>query len=320
MTDEHEESGAVRRSGARLDPDLGLLRTFAVAARSRSLTEAADRLGLSQPGLSRRIARLERSVGVPLLDRSRGRLRPTAEGQVLLGAADRILQEIDRVVGRLADRRGALTGEVRIHASTIPGEHLLPRVIATFLRRHEDVGVRLEVSRTATVIDAVADGSADIGVCGDRVDRQGIEFRPLVRDTIVLAVPSSHALARRGSVRVEDLGRATLLSREAGSGTQRVIEGMLAGSSETDARSGGPVRAFGSTQAILAAVREGIGFALVSRMSVAAAPAITGIEVTGIDDERWLWLATAANAPLTAAAAAFAEHLQNVAAAGVGPD
>jgi len=304
---------AASEAALRMDPDLGLLRTFAVAARSRSLTEAAGRLGLSQPGLSRRIARLERSVGARLLERSRGGLRPTAEGELLLRAADRILHEMDGIMGRLASRRQSISGELHVHASTIPGEHLLPALIASFLARHGEVGIRLEVSRTATVIDAVADGAVDLGVCGDRIERQGVEFRPLVRDTLVLAAPEGHPLVRRGKVGLSELGRLTLLTREVGSGTQRVIEGLLSGARE-DADSGAPgrtpTRAFGSTQAILAAVRSGIGFALVSALSIGSVPGVRGIPVEGIDNERWLWLATPINAPTRVVTAAFVEHLQ----------
>jgi DNA-binding transcriptional LysR family regulator len=318
MPNTHETASPIPDPAAdgrepRIDPDLGLLRTFAVAARSRSLTEAAARLEMSQPGLSRRIARLEQSVGARLLERSPGRLRPTADGELLLRAADRILHEVDGVMGRLVSRREGLTGELHVQSSSIPGEHLLPAVIATFLVRHGEVGIRLEVTRTATVIDAVADGAVDLGVCGDRIDRQGVEFRPLVRDTLVLAAPEGHELARRGKVGLADLGRLTLLTREAGSGTQRVIEGLLA-----DAGVDGdpaivratPQRAFGSTQSILAAVRSGIGFALVSALSIAATPGVRGIPVDGIDSERWLWLATRASAPMQPVTVAFVEHLQ----------
>lgn len=306
------ESPATSNAPLRMDPDLGLLRSFAVTVRSRSLTEAATRLGLSQPGLSRRITRLERSVGAPLLNRSPGGLRPTAEGELLLHAADRILHEVDETMGRLARRRQAITGELHIHASTVPGEHLLPALIATFLAGHGEVGIRLEISRTATVIDVVAEGVVDFGVCGDRIERQGVVFRPLVRDRLVLAVPEGHPLVRHGRVGLKELGRLTLLTREAGSGTQQTIEGMLSGKRggpDTGGSRGAPTRAFGSTQAILAAVRSGIGFALVSALSVESTPGVLGVPVEGIESERWLWLATSVNAP-TQAAAAFIDHLQ----------
>jgi DNA-binding transcriptional LysR family regulator len=318
MTDAHEtgvsaSDRAANEAAWRIDPDLGLLRTFAVTVRSRSLTDAAARLGLSQPGLSRRIARLERSVGTRLVDRSRSGLRPTVDGELLLRAADRILHEVDGVMGRLASRRQSISGELHIQASTIPGEHLLPAAIASFLGRHREVGFRLEVSRTATVIDAVAEGLVDLGVCGDRIDHQGVEFRPLVRDTLVLAVPEGHELARRGKVGLGELGRLPLLTREAGSGTQRVIEGLLSDvRAEAEPVPSGrtPARAFGSTQAILAAVRSGIGFALVSAISIGSAPGVRGIPVQGMESERWLWLATPVNVPTQVAAAAFIEHLQ----------
>jgi len=318
MQNSHRTPGATRfpdaAPGHRIDADLGLLRTFAVAARASSLTEAAERLGLSQPGLSRRIARLEQTVGSVLLDRSRGALRPTAEGELLLRTADRVLREIDATMGRLASRREVLSGEVRIHASTIPGEHLLPGIIAPFLRRHPEVGIRMEVSRTARVVDEVASGSVDLGVCGDRVDRQDVEFRPLLRDVLVLAAPVGHALTRRGAVHVEDLAGVTLLSREQGSGTQRVVDGML---TDRQDRGGGrlrdePVRQFGSSQAILAAVRAGIGLALISRLSIQSVPGVRGVPVDGLDDERWLWLVTPMNAPVPPTVAAFIDHLQRV--------
>lgn len=322
MLNTHDDSGGpqsedsvapeARPSGG-LDPELGLLRTFAVAARSRSLTEASVRLGLTQPGLSRRIARLERSVGGRLLDRSRGRLRPTPDGEVLLEAADRILNEVDSAMGRLAGRRRSITGELHLHASSIPGEHLLPPLVASFLALHPEAGIRLEVSRTATVIDSIAKGDAVLGVCGDRIERHGVEFRPLVRDVLVLAVPEGHPFARRSSVGIGELAHRTLLTREAGSGTQRVIESLIVDAKEgqhVGPGAGAPTRAFGSTQSILAAVRAGIGLALVSGLAIPSSPGVRGVRVDGMDRGRWFWLATSANTPTTVVAAAFVDHLQ----------
>lgn len=312
MPETHGTSGAVgeAKGTGGLDPDLGLLRTFAVAARAASLTEAAARLGLSQPGLSRRISRLERSVGAVLLDRSRGALRPTPEGELLLRSADRVLADLDAVVGRLVARRHSLTGEVRIHASTIPAEHLLPALIAPFLARNPEVGVRMEVSRSAQVVAEVARGAVDLGVCGDRIDEPSVELRPLLRDVLVLAVPLDHPLAGRRSVRMDDLVGLDLLSREPGSGTLHAGESLFPGAGPL--RTGpAPARVFGSSQSVLAAVRSGIGVALVSRLAVTSALDLRAVPVEGAEGERWFWLATRRNAPLGAAALAVIDHLRS---------
>jgi len=289
--------------------DIDLLRAFAITARSRTLTEAAERLGLSQSGLSRRLARLEGSTGAILLLRPRGGVELTAAGELLLRTADRVLRSVDTVLGELGSHRDDLAGDVRIHASSIPGEHLLPPLIASLLSRHPRIGIEVAVSDSADVVAAVAAGQADLGVCGDRFDRPDVRYRPLARDTLVLAVPQGHPLTTRSGVGLEDLVGLPLLRRKGGSGTQRVVEGLLSRAG-MDFPDDGPIRAFGSTQATLAAVRAGIGLALVSSLAAGSAPGIRAVPLQGIDAVRWLSLVLPAQGTPRPTVAAIVTHLQ----------
>jgi DNA-binding transcriptional LysR family regulator len=288
--------------------DLDLLRAFATAARSSSLTEAAGRLDMSQPGLSRRLSRLEASLGTRLLQRSRSGVSLTPAGELLLRTADRVLADLDRIVGDLGTHRQDLAGDVRIHASSVPGEYLLPPLLAGFLARHPQVGVDVAVSDSAGVVDAVVSGEADLGVCGDRFERSDLTFRPLARDTLVLAVPSGHPLAGRRDISLDELRHHQLLRRERGSGTQRVAESLLA-------RAGiefpptGAQRSFGSTQATLAAVRAGIGLALISSLAARSSPGIVGIPLRGLDASRWLSLVLPSHGTRRPTVAALVAHL-----------
>lgn len=293
--------------GANLDVEL--LRAFSVVARSRTFTAAADRLGMSQPGLSRRIARLEAIVGAALILRHRGDLTLTAAGQELLPTADGVLRDLDDTISSLRARQEGLSGHVRISASTIPGEHLLPPRIAWFLRRHEQVGITLTIAPSTRVIEDVASGRADLGACGARSEQPGITYLPLARDTLVLVVPLGHPLAQRRRVTLQELEPFPMLGREPGSGTGRSTENLLGGRSDglVHAR---PERSFGSTQAILAAVRAGIGIAVVSQVAASATPGVRSVMLTDVAPQRWLWIALPTAVPRPTEVAALVSHLQ----------
>jgi DNA-binding transcriptional LysR family regulator len=289
--------------------DLDLLRAFAITARSRTLTEAATRVGLSQPGLSRRLARLEVEVGATLLLRRRSGVALTPAGELLLRTADHVLQAVDVALGEIGADRHDLSGEVRLHASSIPGEHYLPAALADFLATNPRVGIDLAVSDSSDVVAAVAAGEADFGVCGARFPHADVVFRPLTKDAIVLCVPDEHPLAQRRSVTVPDLAGHPMLRREGGSGTQQVAESLLArdGGAFPDT---GPTRSFGSTHATLAAVRAGIGLALVSSLAAHAFPGVTAVPLHGVDATRWLFLALPSHGTLKPTVAALITHLE----------
>lgn len=206
--------------------DLEELRTFLAAVRHGSLSQAARELNVSQPGISRRIHKLERELNVKLLHRARAVLTPTREGLHFLRFAKRVLAEYGSLLAALHEE-APVRGTLRIAASTTPGEHLLPDLLARFLRMYPEVKASLNVMDSASVERCVAEGRCDIGFSGRPASSPRLVQMVAGEDEIVLAAPKTHPLAGMGEVPFELLKEEAFVVRHEGSGTRQSVERLL---------------------------------------------------------------------------------------------
>src|SRR5262249_18346059 len=148
-------------------------------------------------------------------------------GQRLYAFAQRILAlhaEARETIGRQPE---AVTGELVLAASSIPGEHLLPELLATFRERHPQVAARVTVADSAAVIRQVEPGRAHRGLVGGFNEGSRLESTPIARDQLVLITPADHPLRRRRRISVAELLQQPLIQREGGSGSRRCLELVL---------------------------------------------------------------------------------------------
>src|SRR2546421_4814159 len=131
------------------------LETFARAAELSSFTAAAKALGLTQAAVSQRVAALEADLGVPLFTRQGGRVLLTNAGRRLHEYAQRILELHREAREQVSGRPAPLTGELALAASSIPGEYLLPGLLASFGQRHPHVQVKATVTDSQVVLEQV---------------------------------------------------------------------------------------------------------------------------------------------------------------------
>jgi DNA-binding transcriptional LysR family regulator len=152
-------------------------------------------------------------------------------------------------------------------ASSVPGQHILPRMLATFRRAHPAVWVRVSVSDTDAVLREVEQGKAHLGLVGGQGGSSHLVFRRFACDELVLVIPRSHPWWRKKQVTVEELVAQPLIQRERGSGSRRCLEHSLArvGVAESNLN---VILELGSSEAIKEAVLEGLGLAILSRRVV----------------------------------------------------
>lgn len=247
--------------------DLRHLVTFCAVVDRGSFSGAAEDLGISQPAVSAQIRSLEERLGHRLLDRS-GRVTLTEGGQVLEAYARRIIAlevDLERAMGEVGDR---IAGRLVVGSSTGPGEILLPRLLADFRSEHPDVTVSLVVHDTQTICDRVLDGELEVGIVGAARPQRGLEFTPFLRDDLVLIARPDHELAGHSSIALADLARTPLVMQQRGSGVRAVVEEALraAGLRSQDV----PVdMELGLQQSAKAAVLDGLGVTVISRLAVA---------------------------------------------------
>ncbi len=272
--------------------DISHIRTVLEIIKHGSFSEAAAALNISQPAVSLHVQRLERELGARLLDRGGTRVRLTQHGEAFLRHAERIAAtdtEMREDIMRLAHD---LTGALRLAASTIPGEFLLPSLLADFTALHPNVTATLVVSDTEAVISELESGMCDVGFTGAPSQRSTLTQEPIYKDTLVLVVPVSHPFANRVSVGIDELRGQRLIAREAGSGTMASVQRILADSG-IDAHQWIPSVVLGSTQAVINGVEAGLGVSFVSALAARhskKAGTIATLALNGVTLERDLFM------------------------------
>jgi DNA-binding transcriptional LysR family regulator len=243
------------------------LETFVRAAEHSSFTAAAKVLGLTQAAVSQRIHALEQELGVPLFIRQGGRVLLTDAGRRLHEYAQRILELHREAREQVSGQPAPLSGELSLAASSIPGEHLLPGLLAAFGQQHPHIQVKATVTDSQVVLEQVEHGEVHLGLVGRKGDSPHLEYRCFACDTLVLVVPAGHPWSQRESVSLADLGCQPLVLREAGSGSRWCLEQALtrAGKSLRDLRIAVEL---GSNEGIKEAVLRGMGVAVLSDQAV----------------------------------------------------
>ena len=287
--------------------DTRQLAAFCEVVDRRSFSEAAAHLGVTQPAVSLQVRALEERLGRRLLDRSGRRVEPTEAGLVLYRSAQRMLQAERQLIEEFAEEEsGRLHGALAIGASTGPGAHLVPLLLCEFQRLHPALSVSLTVSDTQTVIEDVAERQLELGVVGALRRHRSLDFEPLGRDEIVLAVPPQHPFAGR-EVSLEDLRGETHIVMQEGAGVRQVIEDELR-------RAGVRLRdlerriELGLQESVKSAVAAGYGVAFISRTAIEgelSAGTLALARVSGLEVVRQLYVVRARGRAATRAAQAF---------------
>jgi DNA-binding transcriptional LysR family regulator len=166
---------------------------FAAVADTLHFGRAADRLGITQPPLSRAIARLERRVGVPLLERSTRQVLLTPAGEVFLAECHTILAAIDMAVRRT--RRTAEPQRITLAARPASGPGILPDLIAAGAQGPH--GALTDVVFTYDEVGALRDGTADVALMCQTTAAPGLETMELGPERPVVLLPAGHPLSDR---------------------------------------------------------------------------------------------------------------------------
>jgi len=289
--------------------DTRQLAAFCAVVERKSFSQAAERLGVTQPAVSLQIRSLEQRLGTSLLDRSGRRVEPTEAGLRLYASAQRLLaleqQLVDDVTG---SRSGELTGTLELGASTGPGGTVVPLLLCEFGDQHPDVHVRLSVSDTQSVVSQVAERELELGIVGAARRHRGVAFEPFFRDEVVLACPAGHRFAGK-IVTVEDLRAEPLILMQEGAGVRQVIEDELRAAG-TRLRDLDVRLELGLQESVRSAVAAGHGVTFISRTGIEAdlaAGTLATARVRGLDPVREIFLVRSSGRTPTRAAQAFVD-------------
>ena len=287
--------------------DLAELQAFVAVADKQSFRAAAEALHLSQPALSRRVERLEAALGTPLLARTTRRVALTPTGTRFIEPARTALDGLQDAVLRLAGSAQLRLGQVTVASVPSVAQHFLPPVLAQFAARFP--GVRLNVidDSATVVLQSVLEGRADLAVDFIGAQEPELRFAALGREPYVLAMPRTHAWARRRSVRWAELAGQKMVTLNRRSANRVLVDQALAALAD-------PPQAFYEAEHVagaMALVEAGLGLAALPRLALPPDhPRLVGVVLLEPRVERVLGLLTPASRPLAPTAQVLHDMLR----------
>jgi len=287
--------------------DTRQLAAFCAVVERKSFSQAAERLGVTQPAVSLQVRALEKRLGAQLLDRSGRRVEPTEAGLVLYRGAQRLLALEEQLVEEVAGGSdGELTGDLSLGASTGPAAVVVPLLLCEFQLANPRLGVSLSVHDTHSVVELVAARELELGIVGAARRHRSVRFEPFFEDEVILVCPPSHPFAGR-TVTIDELRAERLIVMQEGAGVRQILDDELRGLGlrlrDLDVR-----LVLGLQESVRSAVQAGYGITFISRSAVEtelAAGTLAAARVDGIDATREISLVRSAGRTSTRAAEAF---------------
>jgi DNA-binding transcriptional LysR family regulator len=286
--------------------DTRQLAAFCEVVERRSFSDAAARLGVTQPAVSQQVRALEQRLGTQLLDRSGRRVEPTEAGMRLYRGAQRMLAFEEQLLEELGEPEGPLRGTLEIGASTGPAAIVLPLQLCEFQRDNPDLRVELSVSDTQSVVELVAERRLELGIVGAARRHRSVAFEPFFRDEVILVTPPGHPFAGK-TIEVDELSQGPLIVMQQGAGVRQMVEDELRKSGRRLRDLEAPLE-LGLQESVRSAVQAGYGVSFISRRAVESDLAVGTLaeaRVRGLDLAREIWIARAAGRAGSSAAQAF---------------
>jgi DNA-binding transcriptional LysR family regulator len=287
--------------------DTRQLAAFCAVVELRSFSQAAERLGVTQPAVSLQVRSLEKRLGTQLLDRSGRRVEPTEAGLRLFRGAQRLLQLEEQMLDEVsAESAGALAGELSIGASTGPAAVAVPILLCQFQQQHPDLRVALEVHDTQTVVDLVASRELELGIVGAARRHRAVRFEPILEDEVILICLPGHSFAGR-TIELDELREETLIVMQEGAGVRQVVEDELRAMG-VRLRDLATSLELGLQESVRSAVQAGYGVTFISRTAVEsdlAAGTLAEARLAGMNATREISLVRASGRVATRAADEF---------------
>jgi LysR family transcriptional regulator, transcription activator of glutamate synthase operon len=205
--------------------DLVTVRWFLTLADIGNVTQSAAELRISQPGLSRAVARLERELRAPLFDREGRTLRLNRYGEIFRTHARELIATEDTARRALAEAADPERGEVGLAFMHTQGTVLVPELLRSYRAEHPRVTFRLTQGGSEQLEAAVTRGEADMAIMSPRPE--GLAWHPLSTERLALAVPSGHRAAGLSEVDLVDVAEEPFILMRHGFGLRSITEELF---------------------------------------------------------------------------------------------
>ncbi len=200
------------------------LRAFDAVAQTLSFSRAAERLNISQPGVTLQVRELERAHGVVLFFRKPLGVELTNDGLALFSLTREMLEVENKIHELFSNRNKLETGLLRIGAD---GPHIALDLIARFQTAYPGVQVKINMGNWESTWQALKDQRIDAAVIANPPDDDQIDSIGITVQDMVVLLPPGHHLEGRQLLNLADLTETPIVMRETGSNTRRILERRL---------------------------------------------------------------------------------------------
>lgn len=248
--------------------DFRQLEAFIKVVELGSFSRAAEELYVSQPSISSYITSLEKELDAVLINRSTKVLSTTPAGDLFFSKAKEMLTLKRNSLQMLKNLTKDVSGDIRILASSVPCQYILPKLLASFHKQYPKITFTVTQGDTAQVVQGIAAHRADIGFAGSVIHNKKCIFKEFITEKLVFIAPNNGTYEKEKTYSLTELLYAnSFIARELGSGTRVQYEkfftqqGIALDQIKTCA-------SMDSTQSIINAVESGLGISIVSELAV----------------------------------------------------
>lgn len=247
--------------------NLKQLESFALIIESRSFSQAAKKLFLTQPTISSHISLLEKELNTQLLIRTTKDVHPTDDGKKLYTYAKQILN-LQNTVFQEFNVRSEESNLLTLGASTIPEQYILPEVLPKYIRKNKNE-LKILQGDSIEVINKVINKEVEVGLVGTEIENSSLIFEPFYRDKLVIITPvnDKYIKMKEEGFHINDLLKEPIIMREEGSGTRKEIREFLKAYS-FDINNLNVIATLNSIEAIKKSVQNNMGISIISNLAV----------------------------------------------------
>ncbi|MEY9907521.1 DNA-binding transcriptional LysR family regulator [Catenulispora sp. MAP12-49] len=247
--------------------NLHRLSIFMTVVETGGFSAAAQKLYMSQPSVSNHVRNLEQSLQTTLIDRSGPRIRPTAEGEVLVEYARRVFLLTEEAVAAIREVSGVQSGRLEVGGTTTVGTYLLPRLLARFRERHRAIECDIVVGNNGQIVKRLLEGELGLAIVAGQPGAPQLKTETVLDERLLLVAAPGHPLtSTTAPLAPRELAAERFLLREPGSQTRDLQEAALIGWDLDDmakADMWGP-------ETIKQSVAAGLGISLISEHAIDA--------------------------------------------------
>lgn len=269
------------------------LESFCAVVRYQSFTKAAEKLYISQPTISTHIRMLEQEFNSRLIIRTTKNIEITPHGKELFACAQKIFTLKNDLIQKWSEENKKI---IRIGASTIPADYILPEVLLLFCQKYPDIQLHIHQNDSGNILQSILNGKFTIGIVGMKSFEKELDFVPFFHDEIVMITPKQENFLHfsQKAFNQDDLisllKKETIILREQGSGSKKRLESYFEQINLSE-KSLNIIARLNDQESIKKLVASGLGISFISAKAITDADNLLTIKLPENNLTRSLYFA-----------------------------